>query len=190
MREISGMRLAVVLGVVLLAGPVAADEFTDVVEEALEAYRAGDTAGARKDLDYAVKLLAEAKAKDLAALLPAAPAGWTREDGDAEGGGMAMAMFGGGTAASATYSRGSDTVELTVVTDSPMVSAVGAMVSGVASVAGVQTRRIHRTAFGVTDGEMQGVIDDRVLVSASGSASEDDKAALIELMDFEKLSRF
>ncbi|MBP7242554.1 hypothetical protein [Amaricoccus sp.] len=184
------MRLAFVLGLVLMAGPAVADEFTDVVEEALEAYRGGDVAGARKDLDYAVKLLADAKAQELAALLPAAPEGWTREDGDAAASGMGLAMFGGGTAVSATYSRGDDSVELSVITDSPMVSAVSSMVGSMASLAGTATRRIHRTPFAVTDGEMQGVIDDRVLVSATGSASEDDKAALIELMDFDKLSRF
>lgn len=172
-----------------LAAPAAADEFADVLEEALAAYREGDVAGARKDLDYAVKLLAERKAEELAALLPAAPAGWTREEADAEGAGM-MAMFGGGTAAAATYRRGAEDVTITLVADAPMVNAVAAMVSGMSSIAGTQSRRIQRTPFAVADGQMQGVVDGRVLVVASGAAPDDDKAALLDLMDFDKLARF
>ena len=43
--------------VLAAALPAAADEFTDTVESALKAYREDDVAGAREELDYAVKLL-------------------------------------------------------------------------------------------------------------------------------------
>src|SRR5690606_18487739 len=62
------------------AAAVHADEFTDVVEGALEAYRAGDITVAQEELDYANTLLREMKTASLANHLPEAPDGWTRED--------------------------------------------------------------------------------------------------------------
>ena len=50
------------------------------------------------------------KSESLAKFLPAAPAGWTREeaaDDDARRGGV-MGMFGGGTTAAATYRKGAE----------------------------------------------------------------------------------
>lgn len=181
---------AVLALLVLTGGPAAADEFTDVLEGALKAYREGDVVGAREDLDYAVKLLAEKKAESLATFLPAAPAGWTRSDAEAEGAGMAMAMLGGGTAAAASYRRGAEAFTLTLVANSPMVSAISAMVSGVASIAGTETRRIQRVQFAVNEGELQGVVGGKVLVSASGTAAVEDMVAVIEAMDLRKLGEF
>ncbi len=83
----------------------AADEFTDTVESALQAYRGGDIDGARADLDFASQLLASAKAKGLTTFLPAAPEGWTREEGEDQT--AAMAMFGGGVSSAARMSANS-----------------------------------------------------------------------------------
>lgn len=174
----------------LTGGPAAADEFTDVLEGALKAYREGDAVGAREDLDYAVKLLDEKKADSLATFLPAPPAGWTKSDAEAEGAGMAMAMLGGGTAAAATYSKGTTEFTLTLVANSPMVGALSAMVSGVAGVAGMESRRIQRVEFAVNEGDLQGVAGGKVLVSASGTATVDEMAAVIETMDLRKLGEF
>lgn len=183
------LALALALGIGL-AGPAAADEFTDVLESALEAYRDGDVVGARADVEYATKLLDARKAETLAAFLPAAPAGWTREEAEADGAGIAMAMFGGGTAAAATYRRADEQFTLTLVANSPMVSGMGAMVSSLAAVAGSGSRRIQRTEFAVSDGDLQGVVGGKVLVSADGTASLDDMAAVIDLMDLRALAEF
>ena len=78
-----------------------------MIAGALEAYEEGDITVAREELDYAMKLLTDLKAQSLAGFLPAALPGWTRSDAEAEGGGMAMAMLGGGTTAAATYTDGS-----------------------------------------------------------------------------------
>lgn len=173
-----------------VAGPGAADEFTDVVESGLAAYREGDVVAAQEELEYAMKLLGDMKAETLAKLLPAAPPGWTREAAETEGAGFAMAMFGGGTTAAAAYSKGEAEFTLTLVANSPMVSGIAAMVSGMSSMAGSETRRIERTQFAVNEGELQGVVGDKVMVSASGSASVDEMAAVIETMDFKALADF
>ena len=70
------------------APAASADEFTDVIAGALEAYEKGDITVAREELDYAMKLLTDLKAQSLAGFLPAALPGWTRTEADAEGGGM------------------------------------------------------------------------------------------------------
>ncbi len=125
--------LLALLPFLALAPQASADEFTDVIAGALEAYEEGDITIAREELDYAMKLLTDLKAQSLAGFLPEALPGWTRSDDEAEGGGMAMAMFGGGTTAAATYSDGSQEMTITLMANSPMISGVAAMITGMAA---------------------------------------------------------
>lgn len=184
------MRIVFILAAALAAVPALsrADEFTDTVEAALEAYRAGDADAAREDLDYAVKLLAEAKAAGLAAFLPEPAAGWTREAG--EDAAAAMTIFGGGVSASAVYRRGEADFTLTLIAKSPMVTSVAAMLGNMAILPGTETRRIKRQTFAVNDGQIQGVVDDRVLVTAEGSATTEEMFEAIERIDFDGLKAF
>jgi hypothetical protein len=170
--------------------PAAADEFTDVIDSALSAYAEGDITIASEELDYAMKLLGQMKSASLAGYLPDAPAGWTREEAEADGSGLAMSMFGGGTAAAATYRKSDAEMTVTLLANSPMVSSIGAMITGVAAMGGGKPIRIQRTQFSDNDGELQGVIDSKVMVSVSGNASLEDKQALLEAMDFKALRDF
>jgi hypothetical protein len=183
--------LPALLAASLAAAPAAADEFTDAIDSALAAYRENDLKGTRQELDYAIQLLASMKAELLGALLPAPLPGWTREtnaEGD-EGAAMAMGMFGGGTTASATYTNGTDEMTLTLLADSPMVTGFGGMLAGLAS-AGGKPIRIKRTQFAMNEGDLQGVVDNKVMISVGGTARQEDKVAQIEAMDFEALSDF
>ena len=75
-----------------------ADDVTDTIQSALDAYNEGDIAYATEELNFALQLLKEMRAGDLMSFLPEALDGWTREiDGDAA---MALGMMGG-TGASA-----------------------------------------------------------------------------------------
>jgi hypothetical protein len=180
---------AVLTAAALVAAPVSADEFTETLESALKAYGEGDITGARQDLDYAAKLLTALKAEALAKFLPEPPAGWTRsEPGDSEAGGM-IAMLGGGTTASATYTRGGEEMTLTLVANSPMVSGMAAMVGGLAAMGG-KPLRIQRTEFTQDEGEIRGVIAGKVLVSVSGDAAVEDTTALLEALDVRCLAGF
>jgi hypothetical protein len=176
-----------------LALPAAADEFTDTLESALEAYREGDISGAREDLDYAGKLLGALKSEALAKFLPAALPGWTRGEASADeaaaGAGFA-GMLGGGASAAATYTKGAESLTITLVADSPVMSGIGAMISGVAGLAGGKPMRIERTEFAEHEGDLQGMVDERVMVSVTGDASVEDKKAFLEAMDFEALGDF
>jgi hypothetical protein len=174
-----------------VVGPVAADEFTATVEGALEAYHDGDLTAARQDLDYATKLLAAMKAESLAKFLPAALPGWTRADQDAEEAGGMMAMMGGGSATGATYTK-DDGTEMTInlVANSPMVTGIAGMIGGLTAMGGGKPLRIQRTEFADSDGELQGVVDGKVLISVSGDATVADKTAYLEAMDFKGLGAF
>ena len=175
----------------LVAAVATADEFTDTIEGALEAYRSGDITATQQDLEYAGKLLTAMKSESLAKFLPAAPAGWTREDaaGDAEASGM-MGMFGGGTAASATYRRGSEEMTLNLIANSPMITGMAGMLSGIAAMGGGKPMRIQRTEFAMNEQDLQGVVGGKVMVSVGGSASVEDKSALIDSMDLGALRDF
>lgn len=188
MRRIATTFLALA---VVTAAPAAADEFTDTMQSALEAYQAGDISGARADLDYAGKLLLAMKSESLAKLLPEAPAGWTKEAAESEEGAGFMGMLGGGTVAAATYRKGDEDFTITLVADSPMVSGIGAMITGMAGMTGGgKPLRIQRTEFATTDEGLQAVVDGKVMVSVTGTASVEDKTAALETMDFDALGDF
>lgn len=176
----------------LPAGAASADEFTDTLESALRAYNDGDVAGAQQDVDYAEKLLGAMKAESLARFLPAAQAGWTREDADVAESGGVMAMLGGGTTAAATYRKADGTeMTITLVANSPMVSGLAGIIGGVASIGGGgKPMRIQRTEFANNDGELQGVVAGKVMISVSGGAPIEDKTAYLETMDFKALADF
>jgi hypothetical protein len=175
----------------MLAAAAAADEFTDTLESALEAYGAGDITAAQQDLDYAGKLLTAMKSESLATFLPPAPAGWTREEaGDGgEAAGM-MGMFGGGTIAAATYTRGSEEMTLSLIANSPMITGMAGMLSGLAAMGGGKPMRIQRTEFALNEEDLQGVVGGKVMVSVGGNATVEDKAALIEGIDLGALAEF
>jgi hypothetical protein len=185
--------LTAALAVALATTPALADEFTDVVQGALDAYADGDIKVTTEELEYAMKLLGGMKSESLAKFLPPALAGWTREDaaeGEAEGTGMAMAMFGGGTVAAATYRKADEELTITLVADSAMVTGIGGMLAGMAGLSGGKPIRIQRTQFAMNDNELQGVVDGEVLVSVSGDASIEDKTAYLEAMDLKALGDF
>jgi hypothetical protein len=189
MTRIAAAALACALSTLPAAAPVAADEFTDTLDGALEAYRAGDYDAARDDLDYALKLLNDLKAAGLADFLPAAQPGWTRTE-NSETASLPIPMLGGGSTASASYTDGTAEFTLTLVANSPMISGMAAMMSGLATMGGGQTIRIQRETFQVTDGEIQGVVNGKVLVSISGDAPVEAKRAHLESMDLRALGAF
>jgi hypothetical protein len=172
-----------------LPAVVAADEFTDTMDDALAAYRAGDYDAARDDLDYALKLLNDLKAAGLADFLPAALPGWTRSE-NAETATMPIPMLGGGSTASASYTDGTDAFTVTLVANSPMISGMAAMLSGLATLGGGRTIRVQRETFQINDDEIQGVVNGKVLVSISGDAAVEDKQAHLEAMDLRALGNF
>lgn len=186
------MRFASAIVVALaLASPARGDDVEASIDAALEAYRAGDVKTAKEELDFASQLLGQRKAAELRSLLPEPLPGWERQDDDG-GDAQAMAAFGGGQMAGARYAKGDETVEVQVMADNQMVTAMGAMFSNAALMGSMgEVRRIGGEKVVVTpDGEMQAMIDGRIMVQITGSADAETKQAYFEAIDLEALRSF
>ncbi len=182
--------LAAALAALTFAAPAGADEIEDALQAALDAYRAGDMGAAREEIDYAGTLLSQMKAEGLAAFLPDAREGWTREDGETQA--LAGAMFGGGMTAEARYVKDEMTVTVTLMADNPMVTAMAGMFENAAALGSMgKVTRINRQKAVVTqDGELQALVARRIMVSIKGDAPIEDKEAYFAAMDIDRLKDF
>ncbi|MEM8622886.1 MAG: hypothetical protein AAGG47_05125 [Pseudomonadota bacterium] len=181
------MRAAAVMLAMGLIHPAAADEVEETLQAAIEAYRAGDIALAKDEVDFASSLLAKLKAAGLAAFLPEPFDGWTVSEEFA--GAELAALFGGGLAATRTYRGDAGSVEISVMADNPMVASFGAMLAN-ASVAGSMgaLKRIAGQRVIVTpEGEMSALVASRFLVQMSGTAPAEELEAYFSAIDFDGL---
>ena len=181
--------LALPLALALTAGATHADEVSDTLRSALESYEAGDVAYALQELAYAQQLMMAMKADGLAAFLPPAPDGWTMEVNTEMN--AALAMMGGGTGAEGRYSNGTDSFTLTLTADSPMVGMMAGMFGNPAVLAagGAKTVRVGRERFIDQDGQLSGLIANRILVQATGATPE-VMLPVVETIDFGGLAGF
>lgn len=172
----------------LMTGPVFADDVTETLESAIQAYEEGDIQYALEELAYARQLLQAMRTESLASFLPEAPEGWTREMGDDISAGLAM--MGGGTGAEATYIGEGENFTLTIVANSPMVSAMAGLFSNTALLGSAgKLVRVGRQKFLEQDGELSAVVDNRILIQASGAQTE-TMLPILERIDFEGLEDF
>lgn len=174
------------LALVALTAPALADEVSDTLSSALQAYEDGDIGYAIEELDYAKQLLQAMKTDALAGFLPEAPDGWTREVSSEMSSGLSM--FGGGIGAEATYSNDTDSFTVTLMANNPMVSAFGGMISS-AGMMGGKMVRVGREKFLDQDGELTGLIDNRILIQAQG-ADPELMLPVLEAIDFKALEDF
>ena len=182
------MRPTALFAALLLAAPVAqADEVTETLQSAIAAYEEGDIPYALEELAYAQQLMQEMKAAGLAEFLPEAPEGWTREvDTEMT---QAMGMMGGGSGAEATYSdEAGQSFTVTLTADNPMVSAMAGMFAS-AGLMGGKMVRVGREKFIDQEGDLTAVIDNRILIQASG-AEVDVMLPVLEAIDYRELARF
>lgn len=185
------MRLASALLLAALVGlPAHADDVEESIDAALQAYRAGDIKTAKEELDFAAQLLGQMKAEGLREFLPRPLDGWEREDDGSDT--QSMAIFGGGQMAAARYSRGDEDVEIQLMADNQMVGAMAAMFStaGLMGAMGEVRRIAGEKAVITPEGDLQAVIDDRVMVQITGTADADSKAAYFKAIDLKGLRDF
>ncbi|MBY6204643.1 hypothetical protein [Halomonas denitrificans] len=171
----------------LAAAPLTADEFTETLDAALEAYEAEDINAAAEELAYASSLLQTMKGEAFAELLPDPLDGWSREiDMDAN---AAAGMFGGGVSATGTYTGGSGEVRIQMMADNPSVMTMAGMYANPQMLANMgEVVRVNRQSFVNQNGELTGVVGGRVLITVAGNASLDDKKAYLEAMDFRAIA--
>jgi len=169
-----------------LSAPARADEITETLQSAMDAYAEGDLQYALEELEYARQLMLTMKTDALTGFLPEPPEGWTREvDTEMNAG---LAMMGGGVGAEAEYAGDGESFTITIMADNPMVNAFGAMIGNAAAV-GATLERVGREKFMVQDRTVQGLIDNRILVKAEGG----EPATMLEVlktMDLKALGDF
>jgi hypothetical protein len=173
-----GMRqlvAAAVVAVSVLSVPaVRADDVKDQINEALSAYDKKDLATATAALEAALGLLRQARAEVWKTVLPEAPQGW--QAGEVELAAMGVAMMGGGTTAKRDYTKGEETVEISLLSDSPMIQGMAMMFSGAMS--GPDNKLVvidgRRMMYSKSDNAYQTIVANKVLVKIEGSQGVDD----------------
>jgi hypothetical protein len=165
-----------------------ADAVSDALAAAATAYEAGNFAETGNQLTLARNELSKLQSAKMQSLLPAAPDGWTREDGSdmAEG----MAMMGGGAGTEATYSKDSTRITVSVMADNPMVASMLGIFGNSAMMAMMgKTVTINGTDFLDQEGSMMSVLENRVMVQAQGGTVE-EMTAILQGMDFGAVAAF
>lgn len=172
---------------IVIATPVLADDVTDTLTSAIEAYQDGDISYALEEIAFATQLLQAMKAGTLGTLLPEAQAGWTREMDEEESRGLGMM---GGTAAVANYASEQERFTIQIIADSPMIAGFTGMFGNAAMMANMgKIERVGREKFINQNGELTGVIGGRIMVQASGDNTE-AMIQHLESMDFQALAGF
>lgn len=165
-----------------------ADEISDTLQSAIEAYNDGDITYALEELDFARQKLMALRTEAFQQFLPPAPDGWTRDvETEMQAG---LAMMGGGMGASAEYRApdGSQYYSITMMADNAMVASMGAMVANAAAM-GMKVERVGRQRVAINDGQAMALVNNRILITIEGG----DEALLMQAMegiDFDALSNF
>lgn len=179
---------AATIAACLLPAPVLADDITDALNAAIAAYEDGEVQDALAEIAYATQLLNALQSQGLASFLPEPLDGWTRElsENPAQG----LGFMGGGSAAEATYTGPGGSFTIMMVADNPMVAAMGGMLGNPTLMATMgRIQRISGESFLDSDGELSALIGNRVLIQASGAAT-DVMVDHLEQVDFGSLEDF
>lgn len=172
-----------------------ADDITDSINEALQYYKNGEYADAVGSLNYASRLIQQKKGKGLESFLPEPLSGWTAQEANSQTAGAAM--FGGGVTAERKYSKGSGSITVQIITDSPLMQGVMMMFSNpmFAASDGGKLEKIERqkaiVKFDATNkqGEIKIVVANRFFVLIEGEAiTEEDLKAYAKAIDYKNLA--
>jgi hypothetical protein len=172
-----------------------ADDVTDAINEALQSYQAGKYSDAMTSLNYASQLIGQKKGGDLQSLLPQPLAGWEAEEATSQA--VGAAMLGGGVTTERTYNKGSSSVRIQIVADSPLIQSMMMMFSNpmMAGADGGKMEKISGEKAIVKynapqkDGNINIVVANRFLVTLDGNdVSLEDLKAYAGKIDFKKLA--
>jgi hypothetical protein len=150
------------------------DEITRTINDAVEQYKDGNYSDAIENLDYAAQLIRQIRSENLEDLFPIPLSGWEAEEATSTA--LGTSMFGGGISAEQRYTKGSKRIEISIVTDSPMLQTMLMMFSNpmIASSSGGKLERINgqkaivKYSSNDEEGEITMVIDNRFLVTVRG----------------------
>ena len=184
-----------ILGVLAIAAltaplPLHADEVSDALQAAVDAYASGNLGATASSLTMAKQALGNQQSALLAALLPAAPDGWTVTP--SEDFTLMFDMMGGGSGAEARYANADGSVSFTLsfIADNPMVGSMGAMLGNTQMMAMMgKVVMVGDQPVLEADGSLSTLIAARVLFQAQGAATE-VMLPVVQLIDFAKVGVF
>ena len=188
--------LTTVLTLTLSAGHAHADEITDQIQSAVEAYEQQDYQGAIGDLNYAIAQIQEIVNARNAQLLPEPLDGWTASD--VENVGAAMAMLGGGTSMTRRYSRGTEALEINITANSPWIAGMMQMMSNPMLMAGNPNLKPYRykRINGMKDtseGHIEATLAlaSQIIVKVTGENLSDEAVIeqYLDAMDFDRIQQ-
>jgi hypothetical protein len=187
--------LVVLFCSMFFSGLAFADDVTDAINEALQYYQDGKYSDAMTSLNYASQLIGQKKGGDLQSFLPQPLAGWEAEEATSQS--VGAAMLGGGVSAERQYNKGSGSVRIQIVTDSPMLQSM-MMMFGNPMLAGADGGKLEKIAgekaivkYNAADksGDIKLVVANRFLVTLDGNdVSLEDLKAYAAKIDYKKLA--
>lgn len=183
------MGLAFVFGMMSAA---VADDVTEQLNEAIKAYENKDYSAASTALDLAATLIRQLGAEVWKTVLPEPLPGWEGED--AESTSVGAAMLGGGTSVSRKYKKGSDNVEITVMTNSPVLQGIGALLTGgMVSSPDMKLSIIggRKMTYTKSENSYQTLVANKALVKVEGSKGVDDATlrAYVAAIKFQQIEK-
>ncbi|WP_310598736.1 hypothetical protein [Desulfobulbus sp.] len=191
------IRIVLALALVVCSRPAWAEDIVlSTIKEATRQYQTGDYTGAASNLDYAAQLVRQQKSERMKALLPAPLSGWAGEDASAQA--LGAAILGGGVTVSRDYKKGSSSVSVEIVSDSPVLQSVLMMVNNpmFAGAGGGKLemvkgqRAILKYDSGKKTGELYIVVASRFVVTIKGRpAAREDLLAYGEAIDYRTLEK-
>ena len=168
---------------------LAADDIADAIEQAGQAYQAGELTKAKQSLDLASQLVGQKNAERFAALLPDPLPGWTADK--AESAAVGIAVFGASSASRRYTNDKGKHVEMRITGDSTLVMQFAKLLINPA-IAGAMGKLINigsQHALQTAEGSINIVIGDKFLVTIEGSANAEAKLAYARAIDVDRLSK-
>ena len=164
------------IAAVCISPPAHADDVLDELDRARRAYEQRDFTAAADAADTAIKLIRQAQAEAWKVMLPDPLPGWTADE--AQSNSVAPVFFGGGTSTSRVYRRGMDTVEIAIITSSPLILQGLAPFLAGGLISGGETKLViingHKVTYVKGDNALNMMVADKALVRVKGSSGVDD----------------
>lgn len=177
--------------------PAAEDDVLTTIDQAVKQYNEGDFAGAASNLDYAAQLVRQKKSEKMKELLPEPIAGW--KAGEPSSQAMGTAVFGGGVTVGREYTRGQSSVNVEIISDSPVLQSVLMMLNnpmfagaGGGNLKTIKGQRaILKYDGSKRSGDINIVVAGRFMVTIKGDHVEEaDLITYAEAIDYQELTRY
>ncbi len=154
------------------------DPVIQTIEQALIEYKKQNYSNAATNLDYASQLIRQKKGEALAAFLPEAMEGWTASEGKSQV--TAASLFGGGLTAERHYTKDTATIDIEIVTDSPLLQPMIMMFSNPIFAASAGRFELINGFKGVikyqgNGGDINIVVNNRFLVTIKGDNTSEEE---------------